>query len=300
MEQKPLVSIIVNCLNGQKYLKNCLNSIKNQTFKNFELIFWDNHSTDTSRDIFFSYKDKRFKYFKSKFQTTLYKARNEAIEKTIGEYICFLDTDDYWMKEKLEKQLKIFDEKKDSDIVYSNQIIYDETKEKKHNFLKKINTNFTESEKILNRQGITILNAIFTKKSYKNLKKGFDENYNVIGDLDFFYRLSKKVKAEYINEPLAVYRLHEKNYSKLNKLEEINELKKWYKEVFLKISFENINEKKIIENAIMLREIIYLLLNNNRIKSLSKILLFKNSFLKLKLFFAIFIPNYILKKYLKF
>ena len=58
-----LVSILMNCYNGEKYLREALNSILVQTFQNWELIFWDNQSTDGSARIFKNYKDERFKYF---------------------------------------------------------------------------------------------------------------------------------------------------------------------------------------------------------------------------------------------
>ena len=61
-----LVSIILNCYNGEKYLKHSLSSIKNQTYKNWELIFWDNRSTDNSKEILKSSKIKRLRYFLSK------------------------------------------------------------------------------------------------------------------------------------------------------------------------------------------------------------------------------------------
>ena len=60
---KKLVSIVVNCFNGEKYLKKTLNSIQKQKYENWELIFWDNQSTDKSKAIFESFKEPRFKYF---------------------------------------------------------------------------------------------------------------------------------------------------------------------------------------------------------------------------------------------
>ena len=63
---KPLVSIIVNCFNGDKYLSECLRSIKNQTYKNWELIFWDNKSTDKSKKIFINNKNNKMKYYSSR------------------------------------------------------------------------------------------------------------------------------------------------------------------------------------------------------------------------------------------
>ena len=79
MNNTPLVSIIVNCYNGEKYLKKALQSILDQTYQNWEVILWDNKSSDNSKKIFLDYKEKRFKYFFSGNHTPLYKARNQAI-----------------------------------------------------------------------------------------------------------------------------------------------------------------------------------------------------------------------------
>ena len=67
--------------------------------------FWDNCSTDQSKKIFKTFKDKRLKYFKSNKYQKLYKARNNAIKKSKGRYISFIDTDDWWLKNRLTKQL---------------------------------------------------------------------------------------------------------------------------------------------------------------------------------------------------
>ena len=83
----PLVSIIMNCFNGERYLKDSIDSIINQTYKNWELIFWDNRSEDESAKIFKSYNDKRLKYFMADEHTSLYKARNLAIKESTGELI---------------------------------------------------------------------------------------------------------------------------------------------------------------------------------------------------------------------
>ena len=62
MSNKPLVSVIINCFNGDKYLHKALGSVIAQTYKNWEIIFWDNQSIDKSAEIFKSYKDVRFNY----------------------------------------------------------------------------------------------------------------------------------------------------------------------------------------------------------------------------------------------
>ena len=133
------VSIIVNCYNGSKYLKNCLDSIKKQSYRNYELIFWDNKSQDNSKEIFLNFiDDARFKYFESDKHTTLYEARNLAIEKTSGDYIAFLDTDDWWVEDYLSNRIKIFNEKEDHIFSFSNCYHYFQRKKKKKVFTKTI------------------------------------------------------------------------------------------------------------------------------------------------------------------
>ena len=81
------VSIIINCYNGEKYLNLAIESVLNQTYKNWEIIFWDNQSTDDSKFILKSYKDKRIKYFYAKKFTNLHIARNLAISKAKREHL---------------------------------------------------------------------------------------------------------------------------------------------------------------------------------------------------------------------
>ena len=109
--RQPLVSVIVNCHNGEKFLKHCILSIINQSYRNWEIIFWDNKSTDKSIEIIKKFKDKRIKYFRSKKFEKLYRTRNLAIKRSKGKYICFLDTDDLWHKNKLKYQINLVKKK---------------------------------------------------------------------------------------------------------------------------------------------------------------------------------------------
>ena len=102
------VSIIMNCYNGQEFLKESLDSVIKQTYKNWELIFYDNCSTDKSKKIFFDYKknNKNFKYFKSKKKEQLGIARYKALKKINGSFFLFFDCDDDLSPEKIRKQIK--------------------------------------------------------------------------------------------------------------------------------------------------------------------------------------------------
>ena len=108
----PKISVIMNCHNGKKYLKKSIQSVIKQSYKNWEIIFYDNKSTDKSEQIAKNFHDRRIKIFSSNRYLKLYEARNYAIKKASGEYISFLDTDDWWVKNKLEKQVYLIKKKK--------------------------------------------------------------------------------------------------------------------------------------------------------------------------------------------
>jgi len=105
MTETPLVSILMNCFNGEEYLQEAIDSIISQTYENWELIFWDNQSIDKSAEIFLKNKDQRLHYYYSPSHTILGAARSRAIKKVKGDWIAIIDTDDVWYPEKLTKQI---------------------------------------------------------------------------------------------------------------------------------------------------------------------------------------------------
>ena len=106
MKPSKLVSIIMTCHNGELFLKNALESIIDQTYSNWELIFFDNCSTDRSEAIVSQYHDTRIRYFRTEKLVNLGSIRKLAFEKCQGAFVCFLDVDDYWSKIKLKSKLK--------------------------------------------------------------------------------------------------------------------------------------------------------------------------------------------------
>ena len=109
--KKDLVSIIIPVYNAEKFIKETIDSVLNQTYDNFELILVNDCSTDKSAEIIKEYKDKRVKLLNNKVNSKAAVSRNNGIKKAKGKYICFLDADDKWDKEKLEKQVKFMKEK---------------------------------------------------------------------------------------------------------------------------------------------------------------------------------------------
>ena len=225
MTINPLISVIINCHNGEKYLSKCIKSILAQTYKNWEIVFWDNCSTDNSKKIIKNFKDTRIKYFKSKHFTSLYAARNLALKKTKGDYVSFLDTDDWWDKKKLLKQISIIKLNNDPKIIYSNVCIVHQNKGSKKLFSKVDLPTGHITQKLLNDYKVGLLTILVKKEIFK--KTNFNEKYNIIGDFDFVIKLSVNTKFFCVQEPLAFYRIHEENLFKKGINLYISELKDW-------------------------------------------------------------------------
>ena len=131
MKSDYLVSVIMTCHNGELYLKKALDSLLQQTYSEWELIFYDNCSTDSSFKIIKNYKDSRIKYFKSNNLVNLGTVRKLAMEKCKGSFVAFLDVDDYWSNNKLKRQIDTFKLKENVDIIYSNYNIVENNQIKK-------------------------------------------------------------------------------------------------------------------------------------------------------------------------
>ena len=153
----PLVTVIMNCHNGQEFLDESLKSLLEQSYNNWELIFWDNCSTDNSKKILQSFSDDRIKYFKSDKFTSLYEARNNAVEKASGKYVGFLDTDDLWESSKIEKQLNYLKKNSEYKVLFSNYYILENKKKKQYLKHKILLPSGTITQRLLDHYSIGIL-----------------------------------------------------------------------------------------------------------------------------------------------
>ena len=269
---EPLVSVIINCFNGARFIENAIISVFKQTYKNFELIIWDNQSTDDTKKIIDSFLDERIKYYYADKHTNLYTARNKAVEQSNGQFITFLDCDDWWEKNKIEKQIKKF-QTGDFSIVYANQrLIFD----KKTRFGKYIDVLVC---KILSRDHINVKK--FKKKGFKlegnilneiisDYKVGiatvmikkevfdqFDSRFHIIGDFEFIIRTASKYQIGFIDEILASYRVHGFNESfRMRKLQ-IAELKTWYDETEKDKLISKLESFKMFKYKLMYLEAMY-------------------------------------------
>ena len=259
-KKSPLISVIMNACNSERYLNECLKSLKKQTYKKWELIFFDNCSSDNTHRILEKSKIKNLKYFYSKKRLKLYHARNLALKKAKGDYVTFLDTDDKWRSDKLKKQINFFNRNKDLKILYSNYYVLDMNKKNKFQKHKSLLPEGRITDRLLKDYVIAILTVMIDRNLL--LKNKFNQNYEIIGDFDLFLNLSKKYKIGTIQEPLAFYRIHNNNFSNNINIY-IRELKSWISknEKKFTLSGHNLFQLKYYLFKLNIKNIIRLIVN---------------------------------------
>ena len=236
MKKKSKVSVIINCLNGEKFLDQAIKSVLKQDYTNLEIIFWDNHSSDKSIEQLKKIKiNRKIKLYKSSKTIKLYNARNSAIKHATGKYIAFLDVDDTWEKKKISLQVDKI-EKDNSDLIYSNHWILNRYNKSLFS-IKKLPQGYIAREILLNYP-ISISTGLLKKRLFKKYGK-FNDKYEIIGDFDFFFRLSKKIKISVIQKPLATYRIHSLNTSSIKLKLRFTEMTDWLQKNYKSLKQEN-------------------------------------------------------------
>lgn len=191
----------MNCYNSDQYLIKAIQSIFNQSYKEWEIIFWDNASTDTSADIAKSF-GKKLKYFKSQKNTNLGKARKEAILKASGDYIAFLDCDDEWLKNKLSIQVQALEENKSYSFCYGGVHYINQNNKSILDYLPKARSGYVLPLQ-LSKYEIGIQSVL--------IRKGTDLDFNpdleFSPDYDLLMSIASKYKAYVINDYLINYRI---------------------------------------------------------------------------------------------
>jgi glycosyltransferase involved in cell wall biosynthesis len=227
--QAPLVSVLMNCYNGEAYLREAIESVLAQTYQNWEIIFWDNQSTDRSAEIAKSYPDERIRYFYAPVHTKLYEARNHAMEKANGEYIAFLDVDDWWLPHKLEQQIPLFDDP-EVGFVYGNYWIErSRTGTRRLGHKGTIPTGWVLDE-LLESYFVGLLTLVVRRAALSTAGPPCDPRYHIIGDFDLIARLAVSWKGDSVQEPVGLFRLHGANETIRQRGRYVDEMAVWWKE----------------------------------------------------------------------
>ncbi|MBI2995188.1 MAG: glycosyltransferase [Candidatus Melainabacteria bacterium] len=218
----PKVSIIIPTYNRENFISETIESVLNQTFKDFEIVIINDGSTDNTK--------KKLEKFNTKIklinQANSERAvsRNNGVKNSNGEYIAFLDSDDLWEKDKLEKQVEILDKYKDMVLVYSqcsrineNGIKIKTAKRQLEGYSGNI------FEKLLLRNIISSPTPL-VRRDFFEKTIGFQTQYVPYEDWEFWLRFSLFGKFYFIPERLARYRIHPEQSVKLATAQKIEEV----------------------------------------------------------------------------
>lgn len=202
-----LVSVIMPSWNTAQYIEEAIKSIICQTYRKWELIIVDDCSTDNTDEIVTSFQDKRIKYFKNQKNSGAALTRNRAIREAQGEWIAFLDSDDLWMPEKLERQLA-FMKKNDYVFSYHDYEKVDEESNSLHIYVS--GPKIVTKKKMYHYDYVGCLTFMYSVKELgliqiKDIKKN--------NDYAILLKLCKKADCYLLKENLAKYRIRKKSIS---------------------------------------------------------------------------------------
>jgi glycosyltransferase involved in cell wall biosynthesis len=243
---RPLVSVVMPVYNSEKYVKQSVESILSQTYKNFELIVIDDGSTDKSFEIVakLAEKDKRIKFLKNDRNLGVSATRNRLIDIAKGEYVAIMDSDDISLPERLEKQVAFLSEKKELGLLGSSVEVINENG-KKIGFWKYPETHDEISVEMIFNSPFASSSVIFRKDFVKGFR--YNEDVLVAEDYDFYSRLSKNCKMHNLKDILVKYRINIKGLTQ-NNLSEMECKSSDVVCLYLKSQGLDLNDAHVIES----------------------------------------------------
>lgn len=206
--QSPTISVVISCYNYAQYLGACLESAIKQTFKAIEIIVIDDGSTDNTNEVVKPYlSDPRVRYIYQNNKGQAY-AKNTGIRNTRGEFIAFLDADDYWETTKLEKQMALFNDPLVGVVYSTARYIDDQGNSKRIRIQMKylqpregLITRYMIFDNFVPFSSSVVRREVFQKVGI------FDESLRMAIDWDLWLRVSVHYRFQYVKEPLLFYRV---------------------------------------------------------------------------------------------
>lgn len=207
-----LISVVIPTYNRDRTIERTIESVLKQTYKNYEIIIVDDNSNDNTESIIKKYLEKYsfITYIKHDFNKGGAEARNTGVENSTGEIISFLDSDDEWLEEKLEKDIETIN-KENADMVYCDMISIDvETGNQSIGNRESYDDIYYQ---LLKRNVVGGTSIITVKKSVFQAVGGFKKELPSCQDWEFYLNIAKGYKIVKINKPLIKYYIHANSIS---------------------------------------------------------------------------------------
>lgn len=211
MSGRPAISVIMNCLNGERHLPAALESVAAQTLQDYEIIFYDNASSDASGRLARAF-GPRLRYFRGEHTVPLGQARNLALAQATGDLVAFLDCDDLWLPEKLACQAVLFAKNPRLGLACTDTRIMDGARLGGTLFAGASPARGMAFERLVRDQWISMSSAMLRREALEAaaLAPGayFDETLHVCEEADLFYRVAHDWELDFVPEPLTLWRVH--------------------------------------------------------------------------------------------
>ena len=224
----PRVSILMNCFNGGRFIGESIRSVLNQSYSDFELVIWDNCSTDDSSDIVRSFTDPRIHYHLAPEHTTLAEARRQAFALLTGQWIGILDVDDLWLEDKLARQLALADKHPEAGFIYCGTRVISTNQPTDHDLpFDRVGKDLPQGNlyrRLLRGNFIAICSLLLNRARLEALG-GFSGQYPIMEDYWTTLNLSRLHPAYAVPEILCEYRLHGANASQSGPLDTFEDLR---------------------------------------------------------------------------
>lgn len=209
----PIVSVVIPTYNHAHFLTKALSSLKEQTITNWEAIIVNNYSTDNTEEVVQSFSDERFRLINFKNNGVIAASRNQGIQHSRGEYVAFLDSDDYWYPNKLARSLKFLQEGTCDLICNSEDFVENDQKIATWHHGPNNRGTYTQ---LLMKGNCVSTSATIVRKSFLTQLNGFREDTRFITaeDYDLWLRLAKAgCRFKFIHEILGAHLKHANNNS---------------------------------------------------------------------------------------
>lgn len=255
----PLISVVIPVYNTGQILNETVDSVLSQTYDKFEIIIVDDGSTDNTAEIIKSLerKDTRIKYHCQSNTGLPAKGRNVGVELSKGDYIAFLDHDDLWFSNKLEKQINVVNQDENIGLVNTNAfLMYGNQKTKNQIFYGLKEGYFSENNLFPYNTIVQSTSLIYKEAFYEIGKLNEDPDLKAIEDYDLWLRLYKKYPCYFIDECLVYYRVTNLSAS-ANTIKMIEKDLHHYNNYFIKYDFPD-RIKKARLSSIYYRKAKYL------------------------------------------
>ena len=220
MNKSPKVSVVTPAYNAENTIAESIQSVINQTFSDFDMIIIDDGSTDRTAEIIKSIEDSRIRYI---YQDNAERAaaRNLGIQNAKGRYIAFLDADDFWVEDKLEKQITLFRKNPELGLVYSDLYLFDDQSKEiitKYSNIRKLYKGRVALREMLTENFIQSPTPIVRREVFEQVGN-FDVCLVPREDIEMWVRIVARYPIDYVNKPLAMYRIHKNSTTWKNKPE---------------------------------------------------------------------------------